>query len=307
MDIKDVLGHLFNGIIVNKDEKNDYSKKINFDSLSQIFLKTAESKKDLDENAKKGIDLGGNISIYIKKYNTIKVIRCNEDTPMYQIAQKINPNDHSAKFCFKDKAIEAFSIITLREYGIKNGDRLVYNNTAIGGGDEFYIEDDFLDPAYDYDFRGINDGEQKFFRGGLEYKRPCGWKRYALKVKGKYENDLWLGDTGKSNNDSEWAVAYHGTKQKFVDPILKTGLRPGNRNFYGVGVYCTPNINTAANNDYATEFFGNDGKKYRVVLQTRVKPSAIKKASDNGGPADYWYIEDGKNIRPYSICVKEVS
>jgi hypothetical protein len=40
-------------------------------------------------------------------------------------------------------------------------------------------------------------------------------------------------------------------------------------------------------------------------FQNRVKPSAIKKASDNGGPEDYWYIEDGKNIRPYSICVRE--
>jgi hypothetical protein len=29
-------------------------------------------------------------------------------------------------------------------------------------------------------------------RGGLEYKRPCGWKRYVLKIKGKCENDNWL-------------------------------------------------------------------------------------------------------------------
>jgi hypothetical protein len=36
-----------------------------------------------------------------------------------------------------------------------------------------------------------------------------------------------------------------------------------------------------------------------------VKPSSIKKASDKGGPDDYWYIENSKDIRPYSICVKK--
>lgn len=193
--------------------------------------------------------------------------------------------------------------MTIKECKIKDGDNLYYGRMVVGGGDEFYIADDFLDPSYDYDFRGLNDGNQKFYRGGLEYKRPCGWKRYALKVNGKFENDLWLGDTGKSNNDSEWAVSYHGTKQNFVDSICQTGLRPGHNNFYGVGVYCSPNIDTAAG--YSSDFTGYDGKKYRVVFQNRVKPSAIRKASDKNGPIDYWYIEDGKDIRSYGICVKE--
>ena len=68
-----------------------------------------------------------------------------------------------------------------------------------GGGDEFYIDDDLLDPLYDYDFRDIFDGNKKFHRGGLEYKRPWGWKRYAFKVEGKYENDIWLGDSGRDS------------------------------------------------------------------------------------------------------------
>ena len=53
---------------------------------------------------------------------------------------------------------------------------------------EFKFDDNYLDPKYDYDFRNIID-TKKFFRGGREYFRPCGWKRYALKVKGKYENN----------------------------------------------------------------------------------------------------------------------
>ena len=68
-----------------------------------------------------------------------------------------------------------------------------------GGGDEFYVDDDLLDPLYDYYFRDIFDGNKKFYRGGLDYKRPCGWKRYALKVEGKYENDIWLGDSGRDS------------------------------------------------------------------------------------------------------------
>jgi len=79
----------------------------------------------------------------------------------------------------------------------------------------------------------------------LEYKRPCGWKRYALKVRDKYEDIEWLGQNGESKNDSEWAVSYHGTKIYCAEPIVKEGLKPGHNNVYGIGIYCTPNIKTA--------------------------------------------------------------
>ena len=87
--------------------------------------------------------------------------------------------------------------------------------------------------------------------------------------------------------------------------IYDNGYRVGNINAYGVGVYCTQNIKTAAG--YSEEFTGDDGKKYKIVLQNRVKPSAIKKASDIGGPDDYWYIENGKNIKPYSYVWENVN
>ena len=74
----------------------------------------------------------------------------------------------------------------------------------------------------------------------------------------------------------------------------------------GVGVYCTPNIETAAG--YSEVFTGNDGKKYKLVFQARVKPSAIVRCKDidSSAPKDYWYIKDKKDIRCYSICVKKV-
>lgn len=44
-------------------------------------------------------------------------------------------------------------------------------------------------------------------RGGLEYKRPCGWRRYALKVDDKYGDCKWLGYQGNSNNNTEWVFS----------------------------------------------------------------------------------------------------
>ena len=54
-----------------------------------------------------------------------------------------------------------------------------------------------------------------------EYKRSCCWKRYVLKDKGKYENDNWLGYKGKSNNDNECDVCYHGTEVNNSESIVK--------------------------------------------------------------------------------------
>jgi hypothetical protein len=49
--------------------------------------------------------------------------------------------------------------------------------------------------------------------GGKEYIRPSGWNRFALEVKGKYPDDIWL--NGKtlftdqfSSAEGEWPVSY---------------------------------------------------------------------------------------------------
>ena len=55
---------------------------------------------------------------------------------------------------------------------------------------------------------------RKFQRAlGFEYQRPCGWLRCALKVKGKYAEDRWLGRPGdrEEADADEWPVCYHGT------------------------------------------------------------------------------------------------
>ncbi|OUM60229.1 hypothetical protein PIROE2DRAFT_14045 [Piromyces sp. E2] len=194
----------------------------------------------------------------------------------------------------------------LSDYKIINESTLHIVEKLRGGGfSEYHLPDDLFDSKYDFDFSNVRDTGKNFFRGGLEYKRPCGWKRYALKVVDKYEDTKWLGCTGNLNNNTEWAVSYHGTNINCAEPIVKEGLKPGNRNSYGIGIYCTPNIYTAEK--YAEVFTSPiTNKKYKIVFQNRVKPSSIVKCISKGGPSDYWYIEDGKDIRPYSICIKEI-
>ena len=191
-------------------------------------------------------------------------------------------------------------------YYNRNYEFTIHLVLRLRGGEvkEYHIPLNLLDPQYDYDFTNINDTGKYFKRGGYEYKRPCGWKRYALKVDDKYPDKSWLGSNGNSYNDSEWAVSYHGTKIHFAEPIAKNGLKPGHNNVYGVGVYCTPNISTA---EEYSEIFTSPitHKKYKIVFQNRVKPSSIIKCKSKGGPDDYWYVPDGKDIRPYSICIKE--
>ena len=197
-----------------------------------------------------------------------------------------------------------------------------------------------LAPEYDYDFtytydlfwtyyRGWNDVDGKYF----VYSRPCGWKRFALKVQGKPEyhyDDTWLGPKGlrTASASDEWPVSYHGTTAGVCDSIHNKGYKRGPRKVYGPGVYCTPDIRVAE--AYAKDkgpFECND-KKYLCVLQNRVNPDKIvkqyeeksddyydktvvlidKKVTKSG---EYWRCprhDPGKgifDIRPYGILIRK--
>ena len=148
----------------------------------------------------------------------------------------------------------------------------------------------------------INGWSSKEKRDNQYYKPPVGWLGIGLKVKGKYENDIWLG-----NNDSrgEWNVAFHGmargrdslTVKKIIGLIYKTCLKPGPGQAHsecndinhpgkkvGIGVTVTPSIETAEAYAGITEI---DGKKYLTVLMVRVKPEAIRKCNCLD---DYWVV-----------------
>jgi hypothetical protein len=302
-------------IVDKKDSHSDNVKKLTFDLYSKLSLGTAEIKekpiKNIPHNPHSLGNLGNPICIKVKNdyQDNDKFYNCSSSDKVEWLRENICKDfDIGMDEC---QLMSGCKILqdgkTLSNYKLRNNSKITCIDIGgiIGGGiEEFDLDDNLLDPGYDYDFTNIKDNI-KYYRGGLEYKRPCGWNRYALKVYGKFDNNLWLGDTGKSNNDSEWAVAYHGTKQEFAESICKTGLRPGHVNAYGVGVYCTPNIKTAEG--YASSFKGKDGNKYKLVFQVRVKPSAIVKCTDvdSSAPSDYWYIKDKKDIRCYSICVKK--
>ena len=312
MDTK-ILGDALGIRIVKNEDANDNIEKLTFDLYSKLSLETAEAKgtsiKNISENPH---PLGHSlfVKVDVEGEDGSKLYNCSPKDKILWLKENIskdfNLDMDSLELLFKSKILQNDK--DFASYKMKNNSTIKCINTSkiLGGGIiEFTLGDDLLDPDYDYDFTNIKDN-CKFYRGGMEYKRPCGWKRYALKVYGKYGNNSWLGDSGKSNNDSEWAVAYHGTKQIFAESICKEGLKPGKVNAYGVGVYCTPNIETAE--EYSETFTGNDGKNYKLVFQARVRPNGIVKCIDKSpiAPKDYWYIPDKKDIRCYSICVKRV-
>jgi ubiquitin len=166
-----------------------------------------------------------------------------------------------------------------------------------GGGGPMFLDESFLDPSYDYDFTRISDYGVSFSRGGHEYRRPCGWQRYALKANDKYGSNTWL---GSSNALGEWPVSYHGTGYHNSLSIADEGfkLAKGLRFAFGRGIYTTPNVSTAEL--YAKEFTWDDGKRYIVVIQNRVNPANLNKYGD------YWVSPGDEDIHPYGLCIKKV-
>lgn len=157
-----------------------------------------------------------------------------------------------------------------------------------------------LDPKYDFDFTNVDSTGRKFKRGGLPYKRPEGWQRFALKVKDQYDagDNTWI---GQINASGEWPVSYHGTAYENAKAIAGEGLKleKGVRFNYGYGIYSTPDIVIAE--QYATPFNAKDGKTYKVVFQNRVNPATVQKIGD------YWLSPKDEDLRQYGVCIKEVT
>ncbi|CAG8628061.1 18936_t:CDS:1 [Gigaspora margarita] len=188
---------------------------------------------------------------------------------------------------------------TLSDYNIQNDCTLHLVLRLRGGGCVIsYLSVSTLDPPFDYDFTNIKDIGVTFMRGLIQYKRPCGWKRIALKVIGKYDNgeNKWLG-----TDNNAWPVSYHGTAKHNARSIAEDGylLSKGKRFAYGRGIYSTPDIHIAE--QYATEF-EFEGIKYVMVFQNRVNPANLQRIPV--GNSEYWVSEKGKDVRPYGICIK---
>lgn len=169
-----------------------------------------------------------------------------------------------------------------------------------------------LDKKYNYDFTNVKDNGAVYFRGSEVYSRPYGWYRYALKVLGEYEDDIWLGEQGmrKEASEDEWPVSYHGTAKANGRSIAQHGYKLSNckRSAYGKGIYTSPDLDTAAS---FAQGFTHEGKKYKVVFQNRVNPRSLRKLKNTDwdqthkGTGEFWLTGKEHDVRPYGILVKE--
>jgi len=65
----------------------------------------------------------------------------------------------------------------------------------------------------------------------------------------------------------------------------------------GIGIYCSPLFTTCL--DGYTQSVTKGNQTYKVMLQCRIKPEALKCTA----VTDYWVINEPKNIRPYGIVL----
>lgn len=174
-----------------------------------------------------------------------------------------------------------------------------------------FIHPNMLAPTYDYDFTQVDDKGVTFMRGNFEYKRPCGWKRIALNVLNKYEDNIWLGVDGSTRQSitnavqNEWPVSYHGTARNNCKSIAEDGylLCKSKRFAFGHGIYSTPDIDVAYL--YATEFT-HEGSNYKIVFQNRVNPNGLNRVSkEETGVGEYWISPNESDLRPYGICIRK--
>ena len=178
------------------------------------------------------------------------------------------------------------------------------------------LEEDFLEPVFNYDLTHVCDDGTVYKRGTgeytYEYKRPYGWNRIALNVYRKYPDDTWLGAVGirTESTPGEWPVSYHGTANTGAEGITEKGYLKQKliRDLHGKGFYSTPDINVAASVIYAEPFPFKD-KQYQAVMQNRVNLSPghtkIIPKEKTGAGAEYFVTESPDDIRAYGICIRE--
>ncbi|CAG8668179.1 10468_t:CDS:1 [Cetraspora pellucida] len=229
-------------------------------------------------------------------------IDCKPNDTIDDVKKKIQDKEgilaHQQRLIFGGRQLEGEK--TVNYYDITKGCTLHLVLNLLGGGVVIsYLSTDFLDPSYDCDFTNVNDQSATFTRGGADYRRPCGWRRFALKVLGKYDNgnNGWLGTDANA-----WPVSYHGTSKQNSRSISEDGylLSKGLRFAYGHGIYSSPQVDIAKG--FAKEF-EHDGDKYLVVIQNRVSPVNLQKIPV--GVGEYWISKKDEDIRPYGICIRK--
>ena len=146
---------------------------------------------------------------------------------------------------------------------------------------------------------------------------PSDWEILDFNWNDKYEDERYL-----SINNNDWVKAFHGTGRhckseneifELIDSIAQNGFKNGFNNVHancddiyhpgkkiGIGVYVTPNINTAKS--YAGIIHLN-GEQYFTVFMVKVKKSAIRKCNCPNA-SDYWVVNGSSDeIRTISALL----
>jgi hypothetical protein len=206
---------------------------------------------------------------------------------------------------------------TISGLGVPSAGTIYLLVRSRGGGPDFQLDQDELDPPYNYDFTKMADDGKTYMRGGKQYKRPYGWRRFAVKVLGTlYDSNTWLGPNGMRTDEAqgEWPVSYHGTNLQSAKAIMETGYKIGPRDRFGKAVYSSPSLEMVEKY-YATKF-DFKGDYWKIVLQNRVNPDpdhmTIIPAEDTGLGAEYWLSPKQDkdhgvyDVRPYGLLFRKV-
>ncbi|XP_071959386.1 uncharacterized protein [Antedon mediterranea] len=201
---------------------------------------------------------------------------------------------------------------SIDKQGISQGAVIHVHSVENDKGTVHYeMDNDLLDPSFNFDFTEMDDGDKEFIRGGHQYQRPCRWFRHALKVKGQYSDDIWLGGPGIRTHSTtgEWPVSYHGSKMTRDNTPI--GSCAGSVEELQEGIITTPSLQTVAEK-YA-EVFEFEGNTYQIALQNRINPSSGHMEIIPGeGTADYWLSpkedtsKDVNDVRPYGILIRKL-
>lgn len=172
------------------------------------------------------------------------------------------------------------------------------------------ISFNILDAKFDKKFVNHFNNEVRFMRGGREYDKPWGWQRFGIKVSSKYPDSQWIGEysTGRTKSSiEEWAVAYTWPAE---NNNLRRILEKGHRSdefapLSGKWILVSPYIRVA---EVLTPTFDDNGNRFKVVIQNRVKPEVIEETFVKTGNAIHscWLIKDTKDIRSYGFLVKSL-
>ena len=227
---------------------------------------------------------------------------------------KANIPARDQRLMFDGKRLEDHHTISYLE--VPPSGTIFLVRTGGGGPADFQLDTNELDPSYNYDFTNERDDGKVYMRGGKQYKRPYGWRRFAVKVLGVYESNTWLGPNGIRTEQAqgEWPVSYHGTNMDSAKAIIGQGYQIGPGARFGKAVYSSPSLEMVERY-YAGEF-NFKGNTWKIALQNRVNPNPghliVIPANKTGHGAEYWLSPEQDSdkcvydVRPYGILFKKI-